>query len=363
MTTGRGSVECSECSSLRAARRPRPCAFSSSTTARRTVQTLIGSNVALSTSTRPWSRPRRRCSASGADGGKPGGGGIAAAWRARVSATRPSPSARAGSYRARAAPGSARAVPRPPPRSCASAVAPVEVGEEQVVAQPPAPRPRLDLRQVDRARRQLGQAAHEPARALVAVAREHDRGLAPAGRAPNGSAVASARQPDEARLVARLVLDRPRAAPRRRRAAAASRGADRRPRLDRSAHDRAHGLGGRARRDQPRAAAARSRRNRAHWPSACGCESTVSIASSADAGARDQALGTARHRLADDRDARAVGRQRVERRVDRALERVLDRHQRRARPRPPAPPSRRRGASAARSPRSAGARGRAAPPR
>src|SRR4051812_18257118 len=41
--------------------------FSSRTTARRTVQTLIGSYDALRTSTRPPSRPRRRCSSGDVD--------------------------------------------------------------------------------------------------------------------------------------------------------------------------------------------------------------------------------------------------------------------------------------------------------
>src|SRR2546423_15446132 len=53
MTTGRASVVLSECSSWRPRSSSSALALSSSTTARRTVHTLIGSYVAFSTCTRP----------------------------------------------------------------------------------------------------------------------------------------------------------------------------------------------------------------------------------------------------------------------------------------------------------------------
>src|SRR5919112_2408669 len=73
MTTGRGIAVCSERSSQAACSSTSAFALSSRTAARRTEQTLIGSKVALRTSTRPASRPRGRCSMTGANDAGPGG--------------------------------------------------------------------------------------------------------------------------------------------------------------------------------------------------------------------------------------------------------------------------------------------------
>src|SRR5919204_531823 len=136
------------------------------TAARRTEQTLIGSYVALRTSTRPASRPRGRCSRTGADptwpggvwlpmatdlpqqcsgdrGDAPSGGGIGTE-HAHLLAVGVQPGDRVGDRR----------LVRPA----------LKVGEEQVVAELPAPRARLDLREVHAAEGELRQAAHEPAR-------------------------------------------------------------------------------------------------------------------------------------------------------------------------------------------------------
>src|SRR5256885_13027532 len=73
MTAGREMVELAECSSHSACSIISAFSLSRSTTARRTVQTLIGSYVAFNTSTRPTARPRRWCSRCGAD---PNGSGV-----------------------------------------------------------------------------------------------------------------------------------------------------------------------------------------------------------------------------------------------------------------------------------------------
>src|ERR1700757_5301345 len=73
MTTGRAIVEDAEGSSHSARSMISALSLSNRTTARRTVQTLIGSYVAFNTSTRPTSRPRRWCSGCGAD---PNGSGV-----------------------------------------------------------------------------------------------------------------------------------------------------------------------------------------------------------------------------------------------------------------------------------------------
>src|SRR5438270_3717847 len=67
MTTGRAIVLVAEWSSQSPRSMISAFSLSNSTTARRTVHTLIGSYVALRTSTRPTSRPRRRCSGGDAD--------------------------------------------------------------------------------------------------------------------------------------------------------------------------------------------------------------------------------------------------------------------------------------------------------
>ena len=94
------------------------------------------------------------------------------------------------------------------------------------------PRARLDPREVDPAEGELRQAAHEPARAprRRRPRRRRRLGGAAAGAAAGAGTVgrAAPAQPDEARLVARVVLDARRAAPRRRSSSAAQRRAERR---------------------------------------------------------------------------------------------------------------------------------------
>src|SRR6185436_4665453 len=199
--------------------------FSSSTTARRTVQTLIGSNVALRTSTRPDSRPRRRCSGGGADPTCAGGTDAVAAMTVGRSV--------AGDY----VPFDRCAAARKPPRAGAIGlcgrkraehaqvldvaaqrgeglgdrsvvVAAFEVGEEHVAPEPLLARARLDPREVDAAQRELRQAAHEPAGGFGADAPEDDRRLprAVAGGC-RGLGRVAALEPHEARLVAGGVVD------------------------------------------------------------------------------------------------------------------------------------------------------------
>src|SRR3954469_7335656 len=74
MTIGRGIVVVSAWRSHVARSSSSAFSLSSRTTARRTEHTLMGSNVAFRTSTRPPpSRPRRWCSESGVDDTGPGG--------------------------------------------------------------------------------------------------------------------------------------------------------------------------------------------------------------------------------------------------------------------------------------------------
>src|SRR3954468_8812053 len=86
MTTGRGSEPVAQCRSCVPISTTSALDFSSSTVARRTVHTLIGSYVALSTSTRPplqrllepfESGPCRGWSPSGTDPSGPGGTAVA----------------------------------------------------------------------------------------------------------------------------------------------------------------------------------------------------------------------------------------------------------------------------------------------
>src|SRR5919112_2347773 len=86
MTIGRGSEPDAQCRSWAPTSTTSAFAFSSSTVARRTVQTLMGSYVALSTSTRPplqrllepsQSGPCRGWSPSGTDPSGPGGTALA----------------------------------------------------------------------------------------------------------------------------------------------------------------------------------------------------------------------------------------------------------------------------------------------
>src|SRR3954452_16609364 len=144
--------ERSECSSQFARSMTSALSFRSSTTARRTVHTLIGSKVALRTSTRPEDR------------GSMLGSGYRQGGRTRVGAQ----DADAVAVRVECADrlGHRRVVG-----------APLAVGEEQVVAELPARRPGLDLDEVDAAEGELRQAAHEPSGAVVARACEEDRRL------------------------------------------------------------------------------------------------------------------------------------------------------------------------------------------
>src|SRR5215207_11349013 len=159
--------------------------LSSSTVARRTVHTLIGSYVALSTSTRPPDQrpepsvvdPCRRRSTSGTDPVGAGGTAVAIAGRSVVGrcgvsgggrertedphglAMRPQAGDRGGDVRIRS-----RAH---------------ELAEEHVVAEADPARAGLDPAQRDRAGGELLQAVDQPARLQIAAAPEHERGLEP----------------------------------------------------------------------------------------------------------------------------------------------------------------------------------------
>src|SRR4051794_33258101 len=135
MTIGREIDARSECSSQPARSMTSAFSLSRSTTARRTVQTLIGSNVALRTST----RPDARCSISGS--------GYRESRRLRVGPQHPHAVAVRLQRRDRL--GDLRFVG-----------APLAVGEEEVVAELLARRARLDLDEVDAAEGELRQAAH-----------------------------------------------------------------------------------------------------------------------------------------------------------------------------------------------------------
>src|ERR687897_1181357 len=142
--------------------------LSSSTVARRTVQTLIGSYVALSTSTRPPDQrpepsavdPCRRRSTSGTDPAGAGGAAVAIAGRSVDGDS-------GGSARCRERPEHPHglAVPAQPGNRGGDIGAPsrsLEVAEEHVAAEPDAPGARLDACQVGLARRELGEARDEP---------------------------------------------------------------------------------------------------------------------------------------------------------------------------------------------------------
>jgi len=88
ITIGRDMVVVAEWSSHSACSITSAFSLSSSTTARRTVQTLIGSNVALRTSTRPTVGPRRWCSSRDADRA---GTGVTAVAMAGASVARGAP--------------------------------------------------------------------------------------------------------------------------------------------------------------------------------------------------------------------------------------------------------------------------------
>src|SRR3954468_20200598 len=177
MTIGRGMVVDSAWRSHVARSSSSAFSLSSRTTARRTEHTLIGSNLALRTSTRPLpSRPRRWCE-SGVDDSGPGGdcmilGRSIAVDRvllrrwigpqgADLFAVRREPADRFGDRRV--------------------VLAALEIGEEHVAAEALFARPRLDLREVHAAERELRQAPHEPPRLLRPAPPEHQRRLPRSG--------------------------------------------------------------------------------------------------------------------------------------------------------------------------------------
>src|SRR3954471_8019426 len=154
MTIGLGRLVCSERRLQFAFSTSSAFSLSSSTAARRTVQTLIGSYAALRTSTRPPSRPRRRCSASDVDprgaggeltpmtnlgvsvaGGAGASGRYGALWRGGI---RPDDAHLFAVVAQRADRLGDRRV----------GVAAVRVDEEQVVAEAASLGPRFDARQV-----------------------------------------------------------------------------------------------------------------------------------------------------------------------------------------------------------------------
>src|SRR5215212_2843098 len=187
MTVGRGISNTSACSARSPCSRISARSFSTRTAARRTVQTLIASYDAFSTKPRPFDPPRcDRASGSagaGAGSGVPGPTSGADAWATatvrpvyRQGRARPPVSGRG------VAPQNLQrldALPQRLERGRHLVVVgrPLEVGEEHVVAKLHAPRPRLDLRQVDRAVGELAQHADERPGRLVVEAPEHDGGL------------------------------------------------------------------------------------------------------------------------------------------------------------------------------------------
>src|SRR3954447_3510179 len=83
----------------------------------------------------------------------------------------------------------------------------LHVDVEEVVPEPPLARARLDPREVHAAERELAQAAHEPARRLVARAGEDDRRLPWRWSLGRDRRRAGAREPHEPRGVVGLVVD------------------------------------------------------------------------------------------------------------------------------------------------------------
>src|SRR5918998_3506307 len=179
MTTGRASVKLSACSAQSPCSRISARSLRIRTAARRTVQTLIGSKLALSTSTRPDDPERcagrpAPCSASAGPGSESpaSGRGIRCALTAtvrRILARGP------GGDRVR--PENSQLLDPLPQRrerlaDGRQADGPVEVGEEHVVPQRDPARARLDAGQVHSAVRELAQAVDEPAGGLVAAAPE-----------------------------------------------------------------------------------------------------------------------------------------------------------------------------------------------
>src|SRR5438552_14899233 len=167
MTTGRASVELSECSSQRPLSRSSAFSFSSSTTARRTVHTLIGSKVAFRTSTLPLvalagdvSGPCHWCSVGDTD--PTGAGGSVHSISAPECSGEPPGRRTYGGLSGRPRRGPRRAIRAEHAHLLAKPVkpgnrlvdtrfadAPLEIGEEDVAAELAPARPRLDLREVN----------------------------------------------------------------------------------------------------------------------------------------------------------------------------------------------------------------------
>ena len=160
--------------------------------ARRTVHTLMGSYVALSTSTRPPDQrpapsglgPCRGWSPGGTDPSGPGGTAVAMTCaECSYGADGNEPSTRTPSAWERSAPIAWA--------TGGSSGAAVEVDEEHVVPEPAPPRARLDAGQVDLAVGELGQAAHEPARrgrrSAPRTSARSSRRRRRRGRAPRGA--------------------------------------------------------------------------------------------------------------------------------------------------------------------------------
>src|SRR3954447_24328121 len=171
MTTGRGSEPVAQCRSCEPISTTSALDFKSSTVARRTVHTLIGSNVALSTSTRPplqrlgepsESGPCRGWTPSGTDPSGPGGTALATE---RSVASNPD---RLSAHRGGKGPEDSnhlgmRAQPVDGPGDAGIRHRSLEVEEEHVLAHSPPQRARLDPGEVHAREGEHGQAGHEPA--------------------------------------------------------------------------------------------------------------------------------------------------------------------------------------------------------
>src|SRR3954469_1755310 len=207
MTIGRGRVSDSAWSAQSACSRISARSLRIRTVARRTVQTLIGSKEALSTSTRPDEVPR--CSVRRPGSARTGTGTVSPASRGRISAR--TATVRASVAGAWPVLGSwiraehpdrfhplaqrrQRLVDRGPADGA------LQVGEEHVVPQPHAAGPRLDLGQVDPPVGELAQDRDEGAGRLVVKPPEDDRALGPR---PGVDLLGGGGKPDEAGLVVR----------------------------------------------------------------------------------------------------------------------------------------------------------------
>src|SRR5215218_7466926 len=306
-----------------------------STVARRTVQTLIGSYVALRTSTRPPDQrpvpsafdPCRWWSESGTDPTGPGGTAVAIAGR---SVENRAVASGGGRERAEHPYGLATA------RQSGDRVrhagldhGALEIAEEHVVTQPDPARARLDPREVDAARGELAQAVDEPARRQVAGAPEDQDRLARSAAGGGASGVRRALDPGEPGRVVGVVLDvlgEHRRAVQPGRVACPDRGvrlrAGERPALG----DRADGVGGRALGDDRR-----TRQLRAQEAGALAERLRMRVDRAHLVGryplGRGEAVRDRVDHLADDPHVGRVEHERVERRSDRALAGVLERYE------------------------------------